>query len=59
LEAVRAALLSRGWEISLSELGYQAKTPVSLEGDAKKEVIEFMQELNGHDDVRRVHGTLK
>ena len=59
LEQVRSSLIGRGWELTLSELGFHAKTPVTLDGDAKKEAVEFLQELSSHDDVRRVHATLK
>ena len=58
LEAVKTALLSRGWNLTTSELAYEAKNPVTLGGDEKKAAIEFLQELNGHDDVRRVHAAL-
>jgi YebC/PmpR family DNA-binding regulatory protein len=58
LESVRSALIKRGWTITLSELGYEAKNPTTLDGDQKKHAVEFLQELQSHDDVRRVHATL-
>jgi YebC/PmpR family DNA-binding regulatory protein len=58
LESVRSALTSRGWKLTLSELGYEAKTQATLGEAEKKRVVEFLQELNSHDDVRRVHAAL-
>lgn len=58
LEAVRKALIDRGWTVTLSELGYEAKNPMTLDDAKKAEVVTFLQELNSHDDVRRVHATL-
>jgi YebC/PmpR family DNA-binding regulatory protein len=58
LESAKAELLKRGWKITLAELSYEPKTPVTLEGDQKKHAVEFLQELNAHDDVRRVHAAL-
>ena len=51
-------LTQRGWKISLAELGYEAKNQMTLGDDDKKHVVEFLQELNSHDDVRRVHAAL-
>jgi len=58
LDSVKTSLLGRGWKITLSELGYEAKNPVTLGEAEKKEVVEFLSELGGHDDVRRVHASL-
>ena len=58
LEAVKGALIKRGWNITLSELGFSAKNPVSLGEDEKKAVVELLGELNSHDDVRRVHAAI-
>ena len=58
LDAVRSALMSRGWTVSLSELGFESKTPSKLGDPEKKEVVALLQDLSGHDDVRRVHASL-
>ena len=58
LDSVKAALAARGWTITLAELGYSPKTPVTLGEAEKKEVVEFLSELGDHDDVRRVHAAL-
>jgi YebC/PmpR family DNA-binding regulatory protein len=58
LESVKAALISRGWNITLSELAYEAKNAATLDDNQRKTVVEFLGELNSHDDVRRVHAAL-
>jgi YebC/PmpR family DNA-binding regulatory protein len=58
LDTVKTALTSRGWTITLSELGYSAKNAMNLPAEQQKLVIELLQELNAHDDVRRVHAAL-
>ncbi len=58
LDAVKTALSGRGWTITLAELGYEAKNPVALGEAEKKDVVELLSELGGHDDVRRVHASL-
>lgn len=58
LESVKEALNGRGWKINQAELGYEAKTQVTLGGNQKQVVVEFLQALSGHDDVRRVHAAL-
>lgn len=58
VDAVKTALTHRGWSVTRAELGYEAKNPMSLDEEKKKEVVEFLGELSGHDDVRRVHPAL-
>src|SRR5690606_33494836 len=58
LEAVRSALISRGWDISTCELSFEAKTPTVISDEQKATVMQFLAELSGHDDVRRVHASL-
>jgi YebC/PmpR family DNA-binding regulatory protein len=58
LAPVTTALTERGWTITKSEFAYEAKTPVELAEEEKKQVVELLGELSGHDDVRRVHAAL-
>jgi transcriptional/translational regulatory protein YebC/TACO1 len=58
LETVRAALQGRGWTIKMAELGYSPKNPATITDDQRKHVTEFLGELGGHDDVRRLHPAL-
>jgi len=58
LHAVSQWLTQNGWTVVTSELGYIAKSNVSL-GDAERgEVGEFLQTLEDHDDVHRVWAAL-
>ncbi|MDZ4677466.1 MAG: YebC/PmpR family DNA-binding transcriptional regulator [Oligoflexia bacterium] len=58
LGTVAATLTARGWTINKSEFAFDAKTPVDLGEAEKKQVVELLGELSGHDDVRRVHAAL-
>lgn len=58
LEVARSALIERGWDIGTCELSYEAKTPTEISDDQKQAVMEFLAELNSHDDVRRLHASL-
>lgn len=59
LDAVNKALSALGWKISKSELGYVPKNLVELTSDKEKEVVEFLQEIDGFDDVHRVYAAVK
>ena len=58
LDEIRSALVARGWKVVSSELSYKAKTPADLGEEQLKDVVEFLNELDDHDDVQRVHATL-
>jgi YebC/PmpR family DNA-binding regulatory protein len=55
---VSKELVSRGWNITLCEMSYQAKTPVSLDEAKKTEVVQFLTDIDDHDDVHRVYTAL-
>lgn len=59
LAAVSKWLAAAGWKIAASELRYVAKQPVELAEAAKKEVVDFLNGLDDHDDVHRVYAALK
>ncbi len=59
LDQIRQALLSRGWNITKSELSYKAKNITELTEAQLKDVIEFLNELDDHDDTHRVHATIR
>lgn len=59
IDVVNKALSAQGWTISLSELGYVPKTFPELTEEAKKEVIEFLNEIDDDDDVHRVFTAMK
>jgi YebC/PmpR family DNA-binding regulatory protein len=58
LDSVKSALAGRGWTITTSDLAFEAKNQATLGDNEKKVVVEFLQELSSHDDVRHVHAAL-
>jgi YebC/PmpR family DNA-binding regulatory protein len=59
LDAASRHLKAAGWTIAASEIRYVAKNPTELSGAARKEVADFLNALDDHDDVHRVYAGLK
>jgi YebC/PmpR family DNA-binding regulatory protein len=59
LDAVARALKSAGWNVTASEIRYLAKNAPELDDAARKEVADFLNALDDHDDVHRVYAGLK
>jgi len=59
LDHVTKALKSAGWNVIASEIRYLAKNYPELNDAARKEVIEFLNELDDHDDVHRVYAAMR
>lgn len=59
LDHVSKALKSAGWNITSSEIRYLAKNFTELDAGARKEVTDFLNTLDDHDDVHRVYAALK
>ena len=59
VDAVNKSLTEAGWLVSKAELGYKAKTMVDLQGDALKEVQQFLGDINDFDDVHRVYTAIR
>jgi YebC/PmpR family DNA-binding regulatory protein len=59
LDAVTKALKAAGWIISTSEMSYQPKDYPELSDEQREEVTTFLQGLDGHADVHRVHAAMK
>lgn len=59
LDHVSKALKAAGWKIAASEIRYLAKNAAELDEKAKKEVTDFLNELDDHDDVHHVYAALK
>ncbi len=59
LGSASAWLAKAGWKILASELRFVAKNPVELSEAHRKEVGEFLNSLDDHDDVHRVYAALK
>ncbi|XGC82453.1 YebC/PmpR family DNA-binding transcriptional regulator [Bdellovibrio bacteriovorus] len=58
LDAVRDALVKRGWKVTTAELSYKAKNITELNDAQKKDVEEFLNYLDDMDDTHRVHATI-
>jgi YebC/PmpR family DNA-binding regulatory protein len=58
LDPVAKYLSQNGWTVIRSEMSFLAKSPVLLEGEQKKEVTDFLNDIDEHDDVHRVYTAL-
>ena len=59
LDHVSKALKVAGWSILSSEIRYLAKSFPELNEAARKEVSEFLNALDDHDDVHRVYAAMR
>jgi YebC/PmpR family DNA-binding regulatory protein len=59
LDHVAKALKSTGWTILSSEIRYLAKQFPEINDAARKDVVEFLNALDDHDDVHRVYAALR
>jgi YebC/PmpR family DNA-binding regulatory protein len=55
LDLVSKALAARGWAVTAASMIWVAKNPVSLEGDALREVEAFLAALDEDDDVQHLY----
>jgi transcriptional/translational regulatory protein YebC/TACO1 len=59
MEDIRKALTGRGWTITTAEPSYKPKNITDLTEAQMKDVVEFLNELDDHDDTHKVHATIK
>ncbi len=59
LDSVTKALALAGWSIDSSELTYIVKEPISVAPELMKDVVEFLETLDDHDDVHKLYTALK
>jgi YebC/PmpR family DNA-binding regulatory protein len=59
LDHVTRALKAAGWNIVASEIRYIAKSFPELNDSDRKEVTDFLNALDDHDDVHRVYAAMK
>lgn len=59
LDAVSKALKAAGWKVIASEIRYLAKNFPDLDETARKEVADFLNALDDHDDVHHVYAAMK
>ena len=59
LDAVSKALKAAGWNVMAAEIRYVAKNFTEISDAHRKEVTDFLNALDDHDDVHRVYAALK
>jgi YebC/PmpR family DNA-binding regulatory protein len=59
LDTVNKFLVKAGWVVTLSEMSYIAKNYADISEEQKKEVSDFLNAIDDHDDVHRVYAALK
>jgi YebC/PmpR family DNA-binding regulatory protein len=59
LDTVSKALKAAGWLIAAAEMRYLAKNFPELSDAARKEVADFLNSLDDHDDVHHVYAAMK
>ena len=59
LDSVSKALKAAGWKIIASEIRYVAKNFNELSDAARKDVSDFLNALDDHDDVHRVYAAVR
>ena len=59
LDTVSKALKAAGWTIIAAEMRYVAKNFSEISESSRKEVTEFLNALDDHDDVHRVYAALR
>jgi YebC/PmpR family DNA-binding regulatory protein len=59
LDAVSKALSQSGWTVTLSEMSHIAKNFAEITDEQKKEVADFLNAIDEHDDVHRVYAGLR
>ena len=59
LDHVTKALRAAGWSVTMSELGYVPKEPMDLPPEQRADVEAFLEALDDHDDVHRIHTALR
>jgi YebC/PmpR family DNA-binding regulatory protein len=59
LDAVSKALKAAGWNVIAAEIRYLAKSFPELGDAARKEVVDFLNALDDHDDVHRVYAAMR
>ena len=59
LDHVSKALKAAGWKVSASEMRYIAKTFPELDEASRKDVVNFLNAIDDHDDVHRVYAAMK
>lgn len=59
LDAVSKFLTKSGWTVTQSEMSYLAKSTIEVGAEQKREVADFLNAVDEHDDVHRVYVAMK
>jgi transcriptional/translational regulatory protein YebC/TACO1 len=59
LDHVSKALKAAGWSVTASEMRYVAKEFRELDVPGHKDVVDFLNALDDHDDVHHVYAAMK
>jgi len=59
LDAVSKFLTKNQWTVSAAEMRYMAKNYIDLSETQRKEVADFLNAIDEHDDVHRVYAAIK
>jgi len=59
LDKVAKYLKDQKWSVTTSEMSYVAKNFIELDEVQKKEVSDFLHDIDEHDDVHRVYAAIK
>ena len=59
LDHVAKFLKAAGWKIIASEIRYLAKSFPDLDAAARKQIVDFLTDLDDHDDVHRVYAAIR
>ena len=59
LDSVSKALKAAGWNVIAAEIRYLPKNFPEISDASRKEVVEFLNALDDHDDVHRVYVAMK
>lgn len=58
LSLVQETLTARGWKVASAEMSFQPTNPTTLTDEQRKDVEEFLNDLDDSDDTSKVHATL-
>jgi YebC/PmpR family DNA-binding regulatory protein len=59
LDSTAKALKAAGWKVVASEMRYLAKSFVEVSEVERKQVVDFLNALDDHDDVHHVYAAMK
>lgn len=59
LDGVSKALKAAGWNVGASEIRYVAKNFAEVSEAARKDVTDFLNALDDHEDVHRVYAAMR